>query len=51
MRSDSLSQDLLSIICAVRSESHPIHESREGLRVLYSSFPGAISDVALTFED
>ena len=24
---------------------------REGLRVLYSSFPGAISDVVLTFED
>jgi predicted ester cyclase len=24
---------------------------REGLRVLYSSFPGAISDVALTIED
>jgi len=24
---------------------------REGLRMLYSSFPGAISDVVLTFED
>ncbi|NIM92159.1 MAG: ester cyclase [Anaerolineales bacterium] len=24
---------------------------REGLRVLYGSFPGAISDVVLTFED